>query len=450
MNVFKNKIIYVHIYKISKRKIMEGESKKRNEFDDNTLEFAISSPLIKNHVLKYLYTTNTFNIKDLIKLRYVSFASMNTIYRYMRDVLNFFVTYKNIDVLSAKKFMLQYYCPGDKTEYHTDTHVENSILDIATFIESDKCICLKDVKTLKDLAKIDSITKLSLVELNEPVTKDMFPIFLTHLSLTYAEAFDQPLDDLPTLCLTHLYLGCNFNQPIDNLPVSLTYLSINGVFNQPINLLPKNLEVLHLTGAYCFDQPIDHLPSSLTELTLGDSFNQTIDILPVSLRVLELGGAFNKFIDNLPSTLIYLVIGNFFNRSLDKLPPSLKKLCLFCFTDGRLKSLPSSLRKITLNYCHVDLETLVLPSSVIQLTLTYVLPNTSITSLPSSIKILKIHGGPIDVIPNTLNIVKLDKNSILSEIKESDLITKGCIERCKKNNIKITYIKDRISKISHL
>ena len=48
-------------------------------------------------------------------------------------------------------------------------------------------------------------------------------------------------------------------------------------FNQPINNLPDT--ITHLTLTWDFNQSIDYLPDTITHLTLYDSFNQLIDHL---------------------------------------------------------------------------------------------------------------------------------------------------------------------------
>lgn len=127
-----------------------------------------------------------------------------------------------------------------------------------------------------------------------------YPPSLVFLSL----GLNQPLDDLPTT-LTHLHLYCNFNKPISNLPPKLTLLTIDGRFNQPINPLLPGLTHLCFCYDSQFNQPLINLPSTLIRLTFGTGFNQPIDCLP-PVSYLKLGRNFNQNLDSLPSSLTKL------------------------------------------------------------------------------------------------------------------------------------------------
>jgi hypothetical protein len=61
---------------------------------------------------------------------------------------------------------------------------------------------------------------------------------ITQLEFGYYSKFNQPIDNLPN-SLTHLELGSKFNQEIFNLPNSLTYLMFNtySYFNKEIDNL---------------------------------------------------------------------------------------------------------------------------------------------------------------------------------------------------------------------
>jgi hypothetical protein len=59
----------------------------------------------------------------------------------------------------------------------------------------------------------------------------------------------------------------SFNQPVDNLPKTITHLTFGSKFNQLVNNLPKSLK--YLTFGYDFNQPVDKLPENLTHLTFG-------------------------------------------------------------------------------------------------------------------------------------------------------------------------------------
>ena len=57
-------------------------------------------------------------------------------------------------------------------------------------------------------------------------------------------------------------------------------------FNQPINNLQISIKKIFL--GYSFDCPLDNLPTNLKILKLGCNYNQSLDYLPDSLKVLIL------------------------------------------------------------------------------------------------------------------------------------------------------------------
>jgi hypothetical protein len=125
----------------------------------------------------------------------------------------------------------------------------------------------------------------------------------------------------------------NFNQPVDNLPQTLTKLTFGFSFNKSVDNLPQTLTNLTFGGN--FNKPVDNLPCSLTDLTFGDYFNQPVDNLPCSLTDLTFGGNFNQTLDNLPIFLIAINLSRSkrFNKSLNSLPNSIEKIILSdCYT----------------------------------------------------------------------------------------------------------------------
>ena len=88
---------------------------------------------------------------------------------------------------------------------------------------------------------------------------------LKRLTLEY---FNQPINFLP-YTLEELYLGINFNQPIDYLSNlhSLKKLTLGRNFDQPINDLPQNLKIL-IIKSILFHQTIDNLPRGLKKLNI--------------------------------------------------------------------------------------------------------------------------------------------------------------------------------------
>ena len=87
------------------------------------------------------------------------------------------------------------------------------------------------------------------------------------IHLMFEPGFNQPVENLPA-SLTQITFGCNFNQPVENLPASLTQITFGGDFNQPVENLPASLT--QITFGDYFNQPVENLPASLTQITFGD------------------------------------------------------------------------------------------------------------------------------------------------------------------------------------
>lgn len=75
--------------------------------------------------------------------------------------------------------------------------------------------------------------------------------------------------------LTYLYAGSDFNQSLNNLPVSLKSLTLGDTFNNPINRFPP--ELMHLTCGISFNQSLDDLPCSLVEICVSDYYNRHVN-----------------------------------------------------------------------------------------------------------------------------------------------------------------------------
>lgn len=93
----------------------------------------------------------------------------------------------------------------------------------------------------------------------------------------------------------------------------------NHSFNHSINNLPSNIKVIQFTKLSSFNQPIDNLPITLHKLNLGILFRQNLNNLPSTLKSLTLHGYPGK-LDNLPPLLEELVIVNpYFDQDLNKI-----------------------------------------------------------------------------------------------------------------------------------
>ena len=161
-------------------------------------------------------------------------------------------------------------------------------------------------------------------------------------------SFNQPINNLPRT-ITYLRFGCNFNKPVDNLIdgtiYKMTYLHFGFHFNQSVDKLPNSLT--HLIFDNCFNQSVDKLPNSLTHLIFGDCFNYPVNNLPSSLTYLSLGYYFNKSLNNLPSSIIFLRLECCNLDDNNILNDSIEELELGFGFDSNLLNLPSSIKKIS-------------------------------------------------------------------------------------------------------
>jgi len=161
---------------------------------------------------------------------------------------------------------------------------------------------------------------------NNPVLVSLGNYFrvqnITHL--TFGKAYNLTLNLHFFPRLTHLTLGHDYKQPLDNLPQTLTYLKLDYFFDKSVDRLPANLT--HLTLGNCFQQPVNHLPQTLTHLEFAFSFNQPLDNLPASLTHLTLSHYFTQTLDRLPPRLVYLKCGYNFNHPVKKFPSSLRHI----------------------------------------------------------------------------------------------------------------------------
>ena len=122
-----------------------------------------------------------------------------------------------------------------------------------------------------------------------------------------------------------IQFGKMFNQPIDNLPNSITHIKFvwDSAFNQPLDNLPMSLKSLVFNGKSKFNYPLDNLPEFLEHLETGSSFNHPIDNLPSSLITIKFGNNLNQSVNNIPRTVKNI----FFNQEKPKIwsfmdPPS--------------------------------------------------------------------------------------------------------------------------------
>ncbi len=69
-------------------------------------------------------------------------------------------------------------------------------------------------------------------------------------------SFNQPVDNLP-LSLTHLTFGFNFNQKLNNLPLSLTHLEVNFMFSHKLDNLPPTIKEIRASDKVVIKKPFE-------------------------------------------------------------------------------------------------------------------------------------------------------------------------------------------------
>ena len=155
-----------------------------------------------------------------------------------------------------------------------------------------------------------------------------------------------------------LYLGDDFNQPIDNLPDSIEVLFLGDRFNKEINNIPNKIEKLDLSNRFNKSINLNNKNLKLKELTLSRYFLQSI-------------GCTGRY-----CTCKYNFYGNVFDCP-SKLPDSIEKFDIcsnipICYEviDGKMPKktlLPSNLKILKLcnsqNICFkIDDDTITWPS----------------------------------------------------------------------------------------
>jgi hypothetical protein len=182
------------------------------------------------------------------------------------------------------------------------------------------------------------------------------PPYLTHLTL--GKSINQALDNLPKSLKSLTVKGSLFNNPVPSLP-QLTFLTIESTAftqpidhlhitylacNQPIHNLPPT--ITHLVIRYTLNLPIPSLPQ-LTHLTIeSDSFTQPLDHLHITHLIF--GEYFNQLIHSFPHTITHLTFGHNFDHPISgQLPCSLQSLELGDNFFSPLHSLPASLKILT-------------------------------------------------------------------------------------------------------
>ncbi|GAM24647.1 hypothetical protein SAMD00019534_078220, partial [Acytostelium subglobosum LB1] len=158
-----------------------------------------------------------------------------------------------------------------------------------------------------------------------------FPASITALSLSYKFNNTITMGWLPR-SLTILTLGNMFDQVIEvgALPMTLTVLDIGDRYDRTIvkGLLPPGLRSLSL-GAR-FNQPIEELPQSLTSLCLGNDLLHTLPTSNlVALKTLSFNNNcrhFERVINSTPSVEVVYIGGMVLPCYISPITPHLKEL----------------------------------------------------------------------------------------------------------------------------
>jgi len=125
--------------------------------------------------------------------------------------------------------------------------------------------------------------------------------------------------------VTHIIIGDEFNEPVINLPPTVTTIETCPLFNQPIHSFPPHLT--HLILGNSFNQPLHNLPQTLTYLDIGNKFYSKEEASPAKITHLNIGYGFYLPFQYLPPKLQMLQIKD--ERNIDgkqqKLPRNKRK-----------------------------------------------------------------------------------------------------------------------------
>ncbi len=207
--------------------------------------------------------------------------------------------------------------------------------------------------------------------------------------------------------LSHLYFGYHFNQPLYELPISLTSLEFGSLFNKPIDLT-CNTNLTHLIFGYFFNQPIDGLlPNSVTHLHFGPQFNHPLDKLPQNLTHLMFAEFNTQQLNKLPSSLLSFIAVRCKQQLQAQLPPKITHLRASIGID---RALPSSIT-------YLETDTLSSLPNWLPSTLTHLCIDGKLSispHFPESITHLSIRSVTdteiIPCLPQNLFFLELDTN----------------------------------------
>jgi len=233
-----------------------------------------------------------------------------------------------------------------------------------------------------------------------------------HLSIQFNKQFDTQIDNLELLCpsIRHLKFGQNFNQLVDNLPSTVMFIQFGYYFDQSVDHLPSLLETVIFDQ--CFNQLIDNLPQSVNRIifsTDGD-FNQPIAQLPSSLTYLKLSRHYNQLFDHITSPLRFLKFGEFFNMPICHLPETLVRVIFGDDFNQPLDYIPQSVKYLTVghDFCH-DFDHLSLVSLTYNCMTFQTGPQKIHQPLLKRLEIGDAYYLPFDI-PKSVEYVKISKD----------------------------------------
>ena len=175
---------------------------------------------------------------------------------------------------------------------------------------ADKVEIFFDVQEehIMDFSPYNNIYQMNIFVAN-CIQNIIFPQKLQKLSIKPQKSCE--LNNLP-LSLTDLFVNSFYPIKLENLPNSLEVLDIFGIVDS-LDFLPVNLKKLHLqlTGPINLDNLPSGLTFLQITVFMGCNLNNFIENLPDSLEELIIGGRYNGYkIKKFPSNLKLFMINN--------------------------------------------------------------------------------------------------------------------------------------------
>lgn len=313
--------------------------------------------------------------------------------------------------------------------------------------------------TIKNKYTFDKKTKTVYFEdtFNKPLTNEIKKDIYGCERIKFGFYFNQPINNLNPWCHQHKNWNCKcyppvlkviefgnqFDQPIFNLPESVTAIYMKSCYSYEIKKLPSNLQTFYFEG--CYNHFISYLPQNLENTIIFNSrflnnfifppnlkkltlSNSNIDLkkLPNSLEYLSFNEKFDQNIIDLPSGLTYLYIGNMINTDpIVQIPSLISELWFKDKLDSKLVFTSITLTRLNLEYSNYDLPIEICARNLKYLSLNNNFNNiicihknlTDFNDLPKLEIIFKIDSKfnqPVDTLPINTYKIKFGKHFIQS------------------------------------